>query len=144
MLKAAALSLVGLVSEEEAPRPRLGSRSSAPRPIAMTRLLDRLAQQRKRFTCLSPHVIHIVRRATRLTSSAFQFSAAFDTHLIDDAAQYLALARPCIAIKPNRMEFAQLPTKLSCSSDVKKIFVIFFGASRKNKTPLDRAAFISS
>ena len=33
------LSLVRLVSEEEAPRLRLGSRSSAPRPVAMTGLL---------------------------------------------------------------------------------------------------------
>src|SRR5260370_23341102 len=119
MLKAAALSLVGLSSEEEAPRLRLGSRSSAPRPVAMTRLLDRLAQQRKRITCLSPHVIHIVRHATRLTSSAFRFSAALDTRLVDDAAQYLAPARRCMAIKPNRMEFAQLPTKLSSSNDGK-------------------------
>src|SRR5205085_2823760 len=56
----AALSLVGLVSEEEAPRLRLGSRSSAPRPVTMPRLLDRLAQQRKPITCSSSHVIQIV------------------------------------------------------------------------------------
>jgi hypothetical protein len=36
---AAGLSLVRLFSEEEAPRLRLGSRSSAPRPVAMNGLL---------------------------------------------------------------------------------------------------------
>jgi len=49
-----------------------------------------------------------------------------------------------MAIKPNRMEFAQLPTKPSYPNDAKKSFRNFFGASQKKKTPLGRAAFISS
>jgi hypothetical protein len=49
-----------------------------------------------------------------------------------------------MAIKPNRMEFAQLPTKLSSSNDAKKNFRNFSRRVAKNKTPLDRAAFISS
>jgi hypothetical protein len=39
MLKTLRLSLVRFVGEEEAPRLRLGSRSSAPRPVAMSGLL---------------------------------------------------------------------------------------------------------
>ena len=44
------LSLVRVFGEEEAPLLRLGSRLSAPRPVAMGRLLDRLGRLRKRFT----------------------------------------------------------------------------------------------
>src|SRR5258708_31106607 len=133
MLNAAALSFVGLTDEEEAPHLRLGPRSSAPRPVAMHRLLDRLLKQRKCFTRPSPHVIQISRRATRLTSLLIRFRLAFDALSIDDMAQHLALERRCMAIKPNRMEFAQLPTKLSYLNDAKKISGIFFGASQKTK-----------
>jgi hypothetical protein len=38
-----------IFSEEEAPRLRLGSRSSAPRPVAMSGLLTRPDDERKRF-----------------------------------------------------------------------------------------------
>jgi hypothetical protein len=38
-----------------------------------------------------------------------------------------------MAIKPNRMEFAQLRTKPSYLNDAKKISGIFFDASRKNE-----------
>jgi hypothetical protein len=60
------------------------------------------------------------------------------------AAQYLALASHRASIKANRMQFAQLPTKLCCLTDAKKIFENFLRRVAKNKTPLDRAAFISS
>ena len=73
---AVALSLVRLCSEEEAPRPRLGSRLSAPRPVAMCRLLDRLPELRKCFERTTPHAIHDVPRVTRLTSSRNRFSFA--------------------------------------------------------------------
>jgi hypothetical protein len=122
MLAAAALSLVDLTSEEDAPRPRLGSRSSAPRPVAMHRLLDRLVQQRKCFTPPSPHVIQISRRASRLTSRLIRFLDARDVLSMRDAAQHLALASHRPSIKANRMQFAQLPTKLCCPKDAKKIF----------------------
>jgi hypothetical protein len=36
-----------------------------------------------------------------------------------------------MAIKPNRMEFAQLPTKPSYPNDAKKNLRNFFGASQK-------------
>ena len=71
--KAAASPLVRLYSEEEAPLPRLGPRLSAPRPVAMCRLLDRLVGRRKRFTRATPHAIHDVLRVTRLTSRLIRF-----------------------------------------------------------------------
>src|SRR5258708_30432002 len=119
MLNAAALSLVGLTGEEEAPRLRLGPRSSAPRPVAMHRLLDRLLKQRKCFTRPSPHVIQISRCATRLTSLVIRFPEALDPVSIDDMAQHLALGRQRMAINPNRMQFDQLPPKPSYPSDNK-------------------------
>ena len=122
MLSAAALSLFCLASEEDAPRPRLGSRSSAPRPVAMHRLLDRLVQQRKCFTPASPHVIQISRSASRLTSLVIRFLDARDVASMRDAAQHLAPASHCPSIKANRMQFAQLPTKLCCPNAAKKIF----------------------
>src|SRR5258708_14961117 len=140
MLNAAALSLVGLTGEEEAPRLRLGPRSSAPRPVAMHRLLDRLLKQRKCSARPSPHVIQISRCATRLTSPVIRFPGVLDVLIIDDAAQYLALAPHRASIKANRMKFATLPTKLSCPNGAKKIFKNFSVASQKTKTPLDRAA----
>src|SRR5260370_1357522 len=45
-----------------------------PRPVAMGRLLDRLGQLRKRFTHTTPHAIHDVLGATRLTSLRIRFS----------------------------------------------------------------------
>src|SRR3981081_3297206 len=68
------LSLVRVSGEEEAPRLRLGSRLSAPRPVAMNRLLDRLARVRKRFTRPTPHAIHDVLCVSRLTSPRIRFS----------------------------------------------------------------------
>ena len=133
MLEAAALSLVDLTDEEDAPHLRLGPRSSAPRPVAMHRLLDRLLQQRKYFTPSSPHVIQISRHATRLTSLVIRFPDALERLSIDDAAQHLALVPHHSPIKANRMQFAQLPTKLSCPNDAKKIFRDFFRASQKTK-----------
>jgi len=62
-----------------------------------------------------------------------RFLEALDVLSIDDVAQHLALGRRRMAIKPNRMEFAQLPTKLSYLNDAKKISGIFFGASQKTK-----------
>jgi hypothetical protein len=73
-----------------------------------------------------------------------RFPGALAALIIDDVAQHLALARRCMAIKPNRMEFAQLRTKPSYPNGAKKISGNYFGAAQKNKTPLDRAAFISS
>src|SRR5260221_10776557 len=105
MLNAAALSFVGLTDEEEAPHLRLGPRSSAPRPVAMHRLLDRLLQQRKCFTHPSPHVIQISRRATRLTSLLIRFHGTLDALSIDDTAQHLALVPHRPSIKANRMQF---------------------------------------
>jgi hypothetical protein len=49
-----------------------------------------------------------------------------------------------MAIKPNRMEFAQLRTKPSYLNDAKKFQEFFWRGAKKTKTPLDRAAFISS
>ena len=133
MLNAAALSLVGLTGEVEAPHLRLGPRSSAPRPVAMHRLLDRLLKQRKCFTRPSPHVIQISRCATRLTSLVIRFPSALAALIIDDMAQHLAPARRCMAIKPNRMEFAQLRTKPSYPNDAKKRSQEFFSARRKKQ-----------
>jgi hypothetical protein len=73
-----------------------------------------------------------------------RFLGALAALIIDDVAQHLALARRRMAIKPNRMEFAQLRTKPSYPNDAKKISGNFFGVSQKTKTPLGRAAFISS
>jgi hypothetical protein len=63
-----------------------------------------------------------------------------------DAAQYLALASHRAPIKANRMQFAQLPTKLCCPNGAKKIFRNFFGTSQKTKRRSieRRAAFITS
>src|SRR5262245_36926708 len=107
---------------------------SAPRPVAMKRLLDRLVQQRKCFTPASPHMIQISRSASRLTSRVIRFPNARDVLLMRDAAQYLALTSRRSSIKANRMQFAQLPTKLCSLDDAKKIFGIFLRRVAKNKT----------
>jgi hypothetical protein len=54
-----------------------------------------------------------------------------------DAAQHVALASHRPSIKANRMQFAQLPTKLCCPNAAKKIFRNFLQRVAKNKTPLD-------
>src|SRR5580704_10041453 len=85
------LSLVRVFGEEEAPRLRLGSRLSAPRPVAMGRLLDRLGELRKRFTQTTPHAIHDVLGATRLTSLWIRFSfACVARHRSTSSARLLA------------------------------------------------------
>jgi hypothetical protein len=145
VLSAAALSLVDLASEEDAPHLRLGSRSSAPRPVAMHRLLDRLVQQRKCFTTASPHVIQISRGASRLTSRLIRLRDARDVLSMRDAAQYLALASHHPSIKANRMQFAQLPTKLCCPKDAKKIFGNFlWRVAKKQNAARSSGAFITS
>jgi len=70
-----------------------------------------------------------------------RFLDARDVRSMQDAAQYLALASHRPSIKANRMQFAQLPTKLCCLNGAKKIFRTFLQRVAKNKTPLDRAAF---
>src|SRR5438874_2058098 len=107
--------------------------TSAPRPVAMHRLLDRLLQQRKCFTPASPHVIQISRSASRLTSRVIRFLDARDVLSMGDAAQHLALASHRPSIKANRMQFAQLPTKLCCSKDAKKILGIFLSTRRQKR-----------
>jgi hypothetical protein len=62
-----------------------------------------------------------------------RFPSALAALIIDDVAQHLALARRCMAIKPNRMEFAQLRTKPSYPNDAKKFSGNFFGRVAKNK-----------
>jgi hypothetical protein len=89
-------------------------------------------------------MIQISRSASRLTSRVIRFLNARDVLLMRNAAQYLALASHHSSIKANRMQFAQLPTKLCCRNDAKKNFRTFLRRVAKNKTPLDRAAFISS
>jgi hypothetical protein len=78
-------------------------------------------------------VIQISRRGSRLTSRLIRFLDARDVLLMRDAAQYLALASHRPSIKANRMQFAQLATKLCCPNGAKKILEIFFSASRKKQ-----------
>jgi len=92
-------------------------------------------------------MIQISRSASRLTSRVIRFLNARDVLLMRNAAQYLALASHRPSIKANRMQFAQLPTKLCCLNGAKKKFLeIFFSASQKTKRRSieRRSAFISS
>jgi len=60
------VSLVRRFDGEESPLLHLARDPSAPRPVAMSWVLSRLSEARKRITCRTPHAIQPLRGVARL------------------------------------------------------------------------------